>query len=341
MQYWLKEEWATALQQDPRQLIQKLEGSQDSDELYCLAVAHEHLKQFHMAERCLKAALQQNLGHIPAIYTMALRAFSKQRELEGKNYLRRALRLDPHAAKTSIEFLRELRQMFAHTVRSTDLGIWLLKELVRLSKATENSHFNLGKLLFEKSHYEDAVQHLLLAIKDPEVSRESTEYLSYIYEHLYRGDELIEKSLELADQVHDRSDLFFNLAMVCQHDQGRPELSLHFFYLASKEDPQDPGLRFSLEQAAAELINQTQRVDSEDRNFLLMVAHLYQGALGVAKRYAQTIRNMKYPHSFEDRHPPRLWRQWLLRDEGVLGQALRAWFGEDAEAEMQALSRLP
>ena len=341
MQYWLKEEWAEALQQDPRQLIQKFEGSKNSDELYCLAIAHEQLKQFHMAERSLKAALQQNLGHIPSIYAMALRAFSRQREVEGKNYLRRALRLDSEASKTSLEFLREIKTIFSHTIRGTEIGIWLLKELVRISKATENSHFALGKLLFEKSHYEEAVEHLLMAVKEPDVSREATEYLSYIYEHLYRGDELIEKSLELADKVKDRSDLFFNLAMVCQHDQGRPELSLHFFYLATKEDPQDPGLRFSLEQAAAEMIDQTQRRDSEDRNFLLMVAHLYQGSLGVAKRYAITLQNMKYPASFEERHPRRLWKEWLMRDEGVLGQALRAWFGDESSLQTQALSRLP
>jgi tetratricopeptide (TPR) repeat protein len=341
MLHWLKEDWRIAVQKDAQALIDSLKGQTDVDSLFCMAVAHDHLGDFQMAERSLKEALQKNLSHIASVYMLGLMALQRGREAEARNYLKRGLRLDPQASQNALFLLRELKQIFTNSMKATDSSVWLLTELVAMKKSTETARFQLGKLLFEKSAYEDAAKHLLSALNEPELSGEATEYLSYIYEHLYKGDELIERTLELAELVRDRSDLFFNLAMVCQHDQRKLELALHFFYLASKEDPADPGLKFSLEQAAIEMMNEVQKTATPDRELLLMFAHLYQGSLGVAKRYAQGLKELKFPDSFENRMPEKLWQRWLLKDNGILGQALQSWFGTGAKVKpLRSIGRL-
>lgn len=327
MLFWLKEEDSQLLQKNPEAFIEALGTPQTADDLYSLAMAYDQLGKASSALRFLKEALQKNLGHIPTSYVMGIKALQKNRELEGKNYLKRAVRMDPLAPKTALQLLRELRGALPNGAKANEVSVWLFQELERMKKADSSTSFHLGKLLFERSAYEEAAAYLIKSLEEGELALEATEYLSYIYEHLYKGEELIEKTLQLAEKVRDRSDLFFNLAMVCQHDHGRLELALHFFYLASQEDPADPGLRFSLEQAAIELMNQAQRSESKDREFLLMLAHLYQGSLGVAKRYAQNLSGMHFPESFMTRNPQILWRDWLLKDNGILGQALQSWFG--------------
>lgn len=339
MNYWLKDDWRLRLENDPESLAESLKESIDAESLFCRALVSQQLGDSITAEKFLKTALQKNLQHIPSIYVLGLKLLKKGRDKEARNYLRRGLRLDGLAATTSLHLLKEIRSIFSHSAQSVETSVWMLKELTSLKKTTELTQFHLGKLLFEKSSYEEAAQYLLQSLSEPDLSNEATEYLSYIYEHLYKGDELIERTLELAEMVPDRSDLFFNLAMVCQHDHRRLELALHFFYLASKEDPADPGLKFSLEQAAIEMMNYAQKVPGEERDFLLMLAHLYQGSLGVAKRYAQKLKDLKYPESFETRIPQKLWQRWLLKDSGILGQALQSWFG-GAPSKIKALRSL-
>ncbi len=327
MIYWLKPSWAQLLQRDPQSLINEIPTAETSEENFGLALAYEFLGKNDLAEKYFKQALIKNIGHVPTIYVMGLKAFQKRKEPEAKTYLRRALRMDPRAAQTALAMMRDLKTYVGDPIRTTDISCWILQELETLGKETDSTCFQLGKLLFEKSKYEEAATYLKRSLKDPDVANEATEYLSYIFEHLYKGDELIEKTLELAENVKDRADLFFNLAMVCHHEQRRLELALHFFYLASKEDPADPGLRFSLEQAATDLLSQLSKSQNTDHEFLMMLAHLYQGSVGVAKRYAQGLKAWKFPESFEARMPERLWQNWLLKDTGVLGQALRSWFG--------------
>lgn len=333
MIYWLRQDLAAKLEKDPEAIVREIDAPQSSDDHFGLALAFERLGKSSQSERHLKEALRKNLGHIPSAYVMGLRAFARNKDAEGRSYIRRALRMDPKAEEVASSFIRDIKGALHHSPRATDICIWFLKELAELEKANESSAFHLGKLLFEKSQYEEAVKHLIEALDEPELAGEATEYLSYIYEHLYRGDELITKTLELAELVRDRSDLFFNLAMVCQHDQRKLELALHFFYLASNEDPSDPGLKFSLEQAAIELMNQVQRTETEDRDFLLMIAHLYQGALGVAKRYAQNIKSLKYPEDLSKREPYGLWQHWLLKEGSLLTKALDSWFGSGPKAK--------
>jgi tetratricopeptide (TPR) repeat protein len=327
MKRWLHPDWQSRLLEQPEELVKQFSQSQNSDELYALAIALEHLGQGAESEKALKRALMRNLSHVPSIYTLGLRSLHKSKEKEAKTYLRRALRLDPAACETALGLLRDLKIHLSTLFQSNEMSVWLLKELEFLKKETDETSFHLGKLLFERSQYEESAHYLMKGIESEATSAEATEYLSYIYEHLYKGDELIEKILELAEQVPHRADLFFNMAMVCQHDQNRAEMALHFFYLASREDPADPGLKFSLEQAALDLINAGGAGEGEDRELSLMLAHLYQGSVGVAKRYAQGLKGWSFPESFQDRHPSRLWTEWLMKDQGVLGQALQTWFG--------------
>jgi len=339
MLHWLKDEWRILLENDPQALLKAVEHYQDTDALFCRALAYQAMGEGTECEKFLKMALQRDLQHFPSVYVLGLRFLKKGRDREAKNYLRRGLRLDRNAAQTSLHLLKEIRGMHSHSPRSVELGVWMLRELVPLRKQTGTTQFHLGKLLFEKSSYDEAVPHLLEALEESDFCNEATEYLSYIYEHLYKGEELIDKTLQLAEIVKDRSDLFFNLAMVCQHDQRHLELALHFFYLAAKEDPSDPGLKFSLEQAAIEMMNQAQKSSNEEKDFLLMLAHLYQGSLGVAKRYAQKLKDHRFPDSFESRMPQRLWQKWLLTDTGILGQALQSWFG-GSSSKIKALRAL-
>jgi len=341
MLYWLSEENSKLLQTSPESFIEALGSPLTADDHFSLAAAHDHLGKGLLALRHYREALQKNLAHIPSCYALGIKFLERGKDAEAKSYLKRALRMDSLASKTALHLLRDLRAKLTNSVKANEFSVWIFQELERLKKSNSSTSFQLGKLLFERSAYEEAASYLLKSLEEGEVASEATEYLSYIYEHLYKGEELIEKTLQLAEKVRDRSDLFFNLAMVCQHDHGKLELAMHFFYLATKEDPADPGLKFSLEQAAIELMNHVQKSDPKDREFLLMLAHLYQGSLGVAKRYAQNLSHLQFPEAFMSRSPETLWRDWLLKDNGILGQALQSWFGGKAPHSKKLLSLTP
>ncbi|MBN8555271.1 MAG: hypothetical protein J0L93_07500 [Deltaproteobacteria bacterium] len=331
MLQWVGQSLRDRIKSNPDEVVAELNAPQTADEFFALAVAYDQLGKRKYTESLLRTALQKNLCHFPSLYSMALKSFEKSLERTGKNYFRRAIRLDPDASKNTLSFQKELKFSLSSYEDAGRFGVWCLKELEAFKKASAETEFQLGRTLFEQSRLKEAIPYLRDVLSNKEMASEATEYLSYIYEHLYRGDELILKTLELAQETPERSDLFFNLAMVCQHDQKRLDLSMHFFYLATREDPQDPGLRFSLEQAALELISQLNRAKGDHETFLLMLAHLYQGSLGVAKRYASELSAVKYPESFQTADPFGLWNNWLLKDEGPLGMSLKHWFGVDKD----------
>ncbi len=330
---WLSTEIGDAIRKNPREYLDAIKLPCTADSYFEIAVAEQTLGQHSRAEKALRMALQKDLRHLPSLYALALKEFQKSQERIAKNLFRRALRLDSKASESAPRFQKELKTSISCYETACRLGVWCLKELEFLGKETAESKFFLGKTLFEQSRLEEAVSYLYEALKEPEFSQEASEYLSYIYEHLYKGDELITKTLLLAKDVKNRSDLFFNLAMVCQHEERRSDIAMHFFYLAFQEDPQDPGLRFSLEQAALEVIGKAnKKLSPMDSKFLLMFAHLYQGSMGMAKRYAMSLKeNISYPETFKTYQPVDLWNDWLLKDEGLLGQSLRQWFGSPSD----------
>lgn len=334
MFYWLNPDYSKDVRENTQQFLQTLTQPKNSDEYYAKAAAFEFLGQHKAAADCLRLSLQQNLCYIPALYALALKAFQKFEERDGMSYFKRAVRLDKTAAEHALQFQKELKFTVSSYEDASRWGVWCLKELEIQKKTTTMSNFQLGKTYFEQSRFQDAVPYLRQALLDENIASEASEYLSYIFEHLYRGDELVLKTLELAREIPNRADLFFNLAMVCQHEQKRLELALHFFYLAHREDPNDPGLRFSLEQAALEVIGDNPKNNKAADPVLLMFAHLYQGSVGMAKLYASRLQAFEFPHSFVRRQPEMLWREWLLEDDGVLGDALKSWFGEAANKQV-------
>jgi len=297
MFHWLSEATREEIRHRPQEFLEKtpIQVSCGAEEFFAVAMAYHQIGDAKRAEQAYRMALQKNFCHLPSIYGLAMEAFRRRGGTkDARNLLKRALRMDSKAAEHAIHFQRELKYYLdpkTHGGEVTSIQIWCLQELEFLKKGSLATRFQLGKLLFEKSQMEDAIPYLKEALEDIDRSQEATEYLSYIFEHLYKGEELVEKTLELAEEVPDRSDLFFNLAMVCQHEQKRLDLALHFFYLATQDDPHDPGLRFSLEQACLELIGSYQKSakairENAETHCQLMMAHIYQGSLGVAQHYA-------------------------------------------------------
>lgn len=321
-------EYQALLKADPNLILKQFPNPAESDGFFAWGLAQRALGQIRQAESSFRKALQFNLQHIPSLYALSLQSFRRGAEREARNFFKRAIRLDPNAATNVLSFQRELRLGVPGTFAENNLHIamWCLHELEAIQKMNAETVFQMGKLHFEQSKLKEALPYLREALGVDEYHQEASEYISYIFEHLYQGDELIEKSLELAGSLKNPADLFFNLAMVCQHEQQRTELALHFFYLASRADPTDPGLRFSLEQSALDLIARMKKSKRQDP-FLMMLAHLYQGSIAMAKRYAESLEELQYPESFQWRSPDRLWKDWLLTDGGILGASLRDWFG--------------
>ena len=87
-------------------------------------------------------------------------------------------------------------------------------------------------------------------------------------------------------------------------------------------------LKFSLEQASVEMITQLNRSGRRSDPFYLMLAHIYQGSTAAAKKYSEELRDFEFPASFEELEPQKLWQEWLVKDKGPLGSALKAWFSE-------------
>jgi len=333
MIYWVKKERRPALQKDPHMYIQMLLNRNvalSSEDLYELAVCFDLLHEFKETKRYCQIALQKNLAHTPSLYGMSLRAFEDKSFDEAKRSFGRAIRLDPDAAGSALHFQVRLRTALS-LPQATQWGLWCLEQVQLSNKASDSTQFELAKILFERSEFERAIPLFKSLVRQEDLAFEVTQYLSYIYERLYTGDELVERTLELAQVVPQRSDLFFNLGMVCQHEQKRLDLSIHFFYLAVRSDAQDPSLRFSLEQACLELIGAQSKPSKPEDYFQLMLAHLYHGSVAVAERYARILRerySYRYPLSFESLAPKALWSNWLLKDEGLLSEALRQWFGD-------------
>jgi tetratricopeptide (TPR) repeat protein len=311
------------LEDSPQQILEKIKEPQTSDEFYLVGIALEQLGKMPHAEQMFRRALEKNMAHVPSMYGLALKAFQMNNEKVGKRWLARAIRIDHEAENHVLRFQRELKTAIPAYQNACRARVHCLKELENFHKQGIESRFELAKLHFEMSNFNTAIPYLRKLLGERRYSQEAAEYLSFALENLYKGNELLEKNLEIAAEVKNRADLFFNLAMVCQHDQRRMDLALHFFYLASEEEPDDPGLRFSLEQAALEVITEGKRRKLSD--VLLMFAHLYQGSTGVAKKYASDLK--EYGTELLSAHiPERLWKEWILPNRGPLGRFLAAHF---------------
>lgn len=344
--HWLKNSVRKEILSNPSSFLQLRvinEAKASSDELFEIAAAYDFLQDSKKAKLYCQRAIQRSFQHIPSFYGLALKSFEDHKFEEAQRFYLRAIRMDPQAAEGALYFHQRLRGFFS-LPEATHWGRWCLEQLQTSDKASMASQFELGKILFERSEFDQAVPILKALVQCEQYSFEAIQYLSYIYERIYKGAELVENTLQLASCVKDKSDLFFNLAMVCQHEQNRLDLALHFFYLASRSDAQDPGLRFSLEQACLEYIGQNAQPKTPDEYFSLMVAHLYHGSLAVAERYARSLRkrfHWKFPNSFSKLEPSSLWIEWLVKDEGILGEALEAWFGETPVENWRLKTRRP
>ncbi len=310
----------------PEDILERYKEPHSSDECFEVAVALDQLGRKPHAERMFRRGLQLNMRHVPSLYGLAFIQFQSGHDREGQNWFTRAVRFDEAACENSLLFQRELKNShgFSGVLKQR---LWCLQEIEKLEKANTRVYFEIAKLLFEQSNYKTAIEYFRKVLSEHKFRREAAEYLSYIFEHLYKGEELIEKNLELIEEVENRADLFFNLAMVCQHEQRQSELALHLFYLAAESEPHDPGLRYSLEQAAIEVIGDSKKKKNIDPA-LMMFAHIYQGSVGVAKKYALELSHFKYPESFANRLPTKLWQDWLLRNEGILSKCLKQWFAK-------------
>lgn len=331
--YWLSNEEQEDVLSQPEALIESLEprlsGLLDQ-EIFQLAAAYEFLGQSKKAKLLCRLALEKNLNHVPSLYALSLMSFRDSKNSEAKRFFSRALKRDEKASESILHFQKRLRNVLTGP-QAGQWVAWCLEEIHRQQKSSEETRFELAKILFEQSRWNEAASFFEGLLMNEKCAYESSQYLSYIYERLYQGEELIERYLGLAKKVKERADLFFNLGMIFQNDRKQSGLSLHFFYLAHREDPYDPGLRFSLEQACMEQIGKSQDAKKEDEFLDLMFAHLYYGSVAVAERYARVLRDRsdwRFPESFQNLKPTGLWDDWLLTDNGTLGEALVKWFRE-------------
>jgi tetratricopeptide (TPR) repeat protein len=311
------------LDESPEGVVEKLKEPKTSDDYYLLGLALEKLGKYPDVEVMFRRALQKDMRHMPSMYGLGFLAFQNAKEAEAKKWVSRAIRFDPEAESHIVRFQKELRTSLPLYQSACAARMFCLQELERQQKLAAESCFELGKLLFETSQFQAAIPYLKTTLKENRYAQEASEYLSFAFENLFKGEELLERTLDLIGQVPNRADLFFNLAMVCQHDQKRMDLALHFFYLASQEDPHDPGLRFSLEQAALEVISESKR--RKMPSAVLMFAHLYQGSTGVAKKYAYDLQDFGLD-ILASQIPEKLWSDWVLPDAGPLGKFIRSQF---------------
>lgn len=329
-------QFQSLLETDPEKLLYELQPH-DADEWFAVALSQYLLRMPRgVMERSLREALRLNLRHLGSHYLYALSAFERNAEQDGRRYFRRAIQMDPQAAEHVLYVQRELKSRGQNYELACRTSVWCLKEVEALKKATAQSLFHLGKILFEQGAYQEACQYLERSLEESEFASEASEYLSYIFEQIYRGEELIQKTLDLAEKVKVRSDLFFNLAMVCQHEQKRSELALHFFYLASLEDPQDPGLRFSLEQEALEVISAQAKQKLKRDPILLTWAHLYQGSLGLARAEFEALGNVEM---LKSRVPERVWNLLISHPASRLEKTLAKLCESEAASHVIALRR--
>lgn len=329
---WLSDKSRNLLETEPELLLWELEdlANPNSEKLFELAVVYDHLGRESLAKSFWKKALEKNLSHAPSLYALALSALEAQNAPEAMRYLKRVLRTDSQAAENVKLFQNGLRTRLP-APEAGHWALWTLEQLHHLKKDSDSCRFEYAKLLFERSKFQEASELFYSLVRQKQFAYESTQYLSYIYEKMYRGDELLNRCLDLASLVEDKSDIFFNLAMLCQNERRDTALALHFYYLASRFEPADPGLKFSLEQACVELIGEIGRSADPKRKLSLFFCHAYHGSLALAERYAQSLRSehgMRFPQSFETLDPQRLWHEWLLAESSPLRDLLDRYFGD-------------
>lgn len=345
MIYWVKKALQKKLRENPSSYIELWEpklSQLSAERIYSLGVAYDMMGIPSRAKALWKKSLERNLAFCAPLYALSLKAFEQKDFSSAQRWFKRAMRCDQDASNSCLHFQQRLRALL-NMQDSVEMAEWCLRQLQENKKGSEETQFEWAKLLFERSEFQKAAEVMKPLITQQKFCFEVTQYLSYIYERIYEGDELILATLDLAERTKDRSDLFFNLAMICQHDQKRQDLGLHFFYLACREDPQDPGLRFSLEQACIEFIGSMSKSQKSEDLFNLMVAHLYHGSVAVAERYAQLLRerySWKHPEHFLNLQPSPLWRDWLLKDQGPLGEALELWFGSEPRSSWRIQRRI-
>lgn len=283
------------------------------------------------AGRHFKKALQLNFHHWQSYYALSLVAISERQPEEARRFFIRGMRFDSKASESVLYFANQLRHAVS-ALEASQWSLWCFEQLESHQKASRSTQFELAKLLFERSEFERSGELFKQVVHLPEYAYEATQYLSYILERLFKGEQLIEETLKLATQATDKADLFFNLGMVSQYDEAKPDLSLHFLYLASEADRSDPGLKFSLEQACLDTIGKISKVQRPEQALTLMIAHLYHGSVALAERYAAQLRDRwkwTYPGSFQSQKPTALWQDWLLVRDGLLDVALESWFGKN------------
>ncbi len=307
----------------PEQLIQSMGEPKTADDYYLWGLAHYDLVELSVAEQSFKRALELSFGHIPALYAMAQMTFEQGKIEEGKKWFIRTLKADAEAAHHGILFQRSLRTSRLSVETLASLKLWCLHKIEDHFPDQLSSKFEIGKLLFEISKFEASLPYFESVLVVPKLQREAAEYLSYVYETLYRGDELLSKTLAMCRLIEQKADIFFNLAMAFQHE--RRDLALHLFHCAVQEDPSDPGLRFSMEQMAAEIIAERRRGTSDREKIALIFAHLYQGAHGMAKKLFFDLKHLRYPEDFFPHIPEVLWKEHILTEDSSTSRFFESW----------------
>lgn len=308
----------------PELLLKSIEKPHSSDDFYLWGIAHYEKGDLGAAEKYFKRALELSLHHVPSLFALSQFCFEAGKVDEGKRWFSRGILHKPKAEHV-ILFQKSLRVKKQISEPLGAIKLWCLHQVTRIHPDHALVQFEIGKLLFEQSKFEHSAAYFEAALSSPKVAREAAEYLSYVFETLYRGDELVTRTLEMVKGIDHKADVLFNLAMACQHDQKRMDLALHLFYLSSVEDPSDPGLRFSLEQTALEIIEKKRRMRDDDDKMLLMFAHYYQGALGLAKKLYFELKDHEFPQDFFQNIPVALWQEWLLKPNSPLDLQFKSW----------------
>jgi tetratricopeptide (TPR) repeat protein len=330
--FWLNTKQQRLVGEDPYEVIRQAKMSQkalSAGELLVLAAAHERLGELKQAETICRQALTKSLHFPECFFSLSLLSFRQRKYPDAQRWFLRAVKSKRESVAADVFNIEQKLKTYLSVAEAGHWGLWCLREFHRSCPSTPSTQFELGKLLFERSDYQGAVEAFLSLVEMPEFSYEASQYLSYLYERLYKGEELVRKTLELAEKSSDRADLFFNLAMVCQHDTKLQDSALHYFYLAKESEPDDPGLRFSLEQACIEYIGKTSEPKSLHQAYYLMMAHFYHGSTSVAERYAGLLQSrfhIKDLAQFQSLHLPELWNPWLTRENSPFAQSLLKWF---------------
>ncbi len=344
MIFWLDPLKQEDLLSDPEACLQKLQSKSDpcdALELFEWGCASEFLGQIVEAKQKWRKSLEKDFGFFPSLYALSLYAFQDAKHQEAKRFLKRALRLDAEASKSLLFYQKKLRQLVP-APESILWSSWSLEEIARLSKGSEATRFELAKVLFEQSRFEEAQTNFEFLMEHSEFAQESSQYLSYLYERLYHGEELIQRYLVLIRKTTDRADLLFNLGMIFQNYRQHALHALQFFFLAHRYQPEDPGLRFSLEQACMDQIGRAQEAKTQ-RDFVeLLFAHLYYGSTPVAERYAKVLKerwNWQFPEGLAAIGMGELWEEWLCQTSDPAIQKLNEWFGGEPSAMSAKIQR--